>query len=525
MKQYAANIKLIAASTYKKLDSNRNKLALAIAFAGLALALIIGAGYRGQVLKEKFNYQIGNLAWVLSMASTYTKAPGLYNSTESGNIIKNPEEYVYTSNANPRSARSSVTSDIGYPLLVRFMLNDNMKGVESMAWHIARYQMMADLLVIVVLFFAGYRTLGATCGILAALLYAVFRIPMVQMSFVEYYYWPVPLSALCLLGLTFIFGDRKKESGTSRKTLFTFFGFGFLIGFATYMRLIFFNLSFAFLPLIFLRELFLKKSSAPQSFRALWIPSIRKTAVLFGAILVGQMIFTLPLFLYNMKHHHKFVLSDRQFWHLPLQGIGLYKNDWGIKDSGDVSINEWAMERGAPSYMGQPPDVIDKAEIWHRNKYFEMVRENPQFFWNNFSTNFRNGLTVAETDFRFYGFFGTDSKMYKWLADIFPWMVLSAAAIIALMLRNRLWVVLAAMLQGLYLLLIVVTWFANYPNFISGYVPVFVFLLAISLAVYLKIMLAFLEALFKCWMSGNFAPKNIRDEFIFLFATPEKVNP
>ena len=514
MGQHIDKVKNITATVYKHYDVNKQKIAYIIGLLGLILPLVIGAGYRAQVLKERFKYQIGNMAWALSMASTYTKAPGLYNYREFENMIKNPDEYIYTDRGNPKFATSSLRTDIGYPFILRLILKDNIKGVDKIAWHIARYQLMVDLFVIVVLFFAGFRILNITCAILAALLYAVFKIPMVQMSFVEYYYWPVPLSALCLLGLTFIFRNRKDRIGISFLTVLIFLGFGLLIGFATYIRLIFFNLPFVLLPVLFLREFFIQKETALLSLRKLFYPAIRKTITLFMAILLGQMVFVLPICFYNKTHHGKFALSDRQFWHLPLQGIGLYKNSWGIKDSGDVSINEWAMERGAPSYMGQPTDVIEKAEIWHKEKYFEMVKENPKFFINNFFNNFNKGLTVNEADFVFYGFFSAGSKAHQWFVSIFPWMILSSIILMYFLLRNQFWMTSAVMLQGLYLLLIVVTWFINATDFIAGYIPVFILLLAISLAVYLKIIISFFESTLRCWLNGNLKQQKLFEEFM-----------
>jgi hypothetical protein len=511
---YADKIRKLVATVYRRYEVNKRNTAYVIALSGLVMALIIGAGYRAQVLKERFGYQIGSIAWVLSMASVYTKAPGLYNSEESANIIKNPGEYIYKKNGDPKDAKSSIRTDIGYPFIIRLILNDNIKGVDNIAWHIVRYQLMVDLFIIVILFVVGMRIFGTTAAVLSAFLYAVFKIPMVQMSFVEYYYWPVPLSALCLLGLTFIFNNRKDRIELSWPTLFIFFGYGLLIGFATFIRLIFLNLSFVLLPALLLRELFIQNEASFTSLRKRIIPAIKKSFIVFMAVLVGQMVFVLPICSYNKHYHGKFALSDRQFWHLPLQGIGIYKNTWGIKDSGDVSINEWAMERGAPSYMGQPEAVIERAEIWHREKYFELVKENPQFFINNFIKHFTNGLTVSEGDFRFYGFFSAGSTAYKWFVLIYPWLVLSALGFMFFLSRKKFWIALAVLLQGLYLLLIVVTWFCNYVPFINGYIPVFVLLLAIALAVHLKIIISFLESILRCWLKKKLNKQNLLDEFV-----------
>ena len=98
------------------------------------------------------------------------------------------------------------------------------------------------------------------------------------------------------------------------------------------------------------------------------------------------------------------------------------------------------------------------------------------------------------------GLLDQGSKAAGLLKTIFPWMVLSAFILLFIFSRPTFWAGLFVIAQGLFLLLVVVTWFSNYINFISGYVPVFTLLLGVSIAVHIKTLLAFIEGGIRCWI-------------------------
>jgi len=220
-------------------------------------------------------------------------------------------------------------------------------------------------------------------------------------------------------------------------------------------------------------------------------------------------VFLAPQVAYNKKYFDKYSISTRGHWHLFIQGLGFRENPWGIDDTGEVKVNEWAMARGAPDMFKS----IDEPEKWYKKKFFEMVQEHPGVFAGNFLRHFKDGLTVNSQDFEFFGIVKNKSRTMHVLVLLFPYLVLSSLIFLYLLARERFWTVVAILMQGVYLLVVVVTWFANYTPFIAGYIPVFIMLLSIAIAVNVKVMAAAIETLMVIWTRQE-RGDSIRDIFV-----------
>ncbi len=106
-----------------------------------------------------------------------------------------PDEYIYTVGKSKFEPKSPSNSEIGWGLILHLILKDGIKGLPNIALSVARYQLMMELSIILLLFWAGKRFAGAAGALLAPFLYSTFKIPMVMMSEVSYYYWTIPFSA------------------------------------------------------------------------------------------------------------------------------------------------------------------------------------------------------------------------------------------------------------------------------------------------------------------------------------------
>ena len=481
-------MKEIISNLYIYFLINRHRLVKPLLPTALIISLVIGAGYRSIVLKDKFTYEKEALGWIVSMASNYGRAPGKYSQKECEFIREHPDEYVYTVGKSKFKPRSSIRSEIGWPLILHLILEDGIKGLDNIALFIARYQLMVELFVVVLLFWAGKGVAGGAGACLAAFLYGIFKIPMVLMSDVYYYYWTIPFSALSLLFWTVVYRPEDNRIKIRWKYL-SFFLYGVLIGFASFVRLYFMFLPLFMAPLVIVRE-----------------RAIKKGLVLLMIMLLGQSVFLVPQTLYNKEHFGKFALTTRGHWHLVLQGVGLYPtNPWGIPDSGEINLNLWAVERGCPDMFSPSSDgrePTEASEEWLKREYFKMVREHPEFFMEKFYRHLKEGLTVSTANFQFFGLIDAPTGFYQ-VNKFFPWLVLSALCILFIVSREQFWIGVAVSLQGLYLLLAVVTWFANYPPFIASYIPVFILLLAMAVAVHIKVLIALVEGSIRCWVNDK----------------------
>ncbi|MBF0481209.1 MAG: hypothetical protein HQK81_06425 [Desulfovibrionaceae bacterium] len=430
----------------------------------LLCCVIIGGGYRSQILLSDFQYAKEAVGQNFSMASVYFTNPGLFSPDEFSDTRTDPETYIYQRGGNPKYLYDTPnSSEIGWALILRLILPDSVRGVENVAKHVARWQFIADLSVVILLFLSGLRIAGLLGAFMAGISYAIFKMPMEMSSDIGYYYWTIPFSALSIFFFSCIY--RKDLLTTRAKKYFAFFLYGIIIGFAAFVRLY-----FVFLP-IFISPLLL-----------LYERSFKKCILLLLVIALGQSLFIVPEMLYNKINFGKFAFSTRGKWHLFLQGVGLYKNPWGIPDSGEVNLNIWAMAQGAPNIRTD----LEGAEKWYRGKYFQMVKERPDIFISHFLSNFAAGLTVSDTNFEFLGLIERDSPAHLLIKIVFPYLVIATLLLSFCFWKEAFWPFAFAVGQGIYLLVSVVTWFGNYPNFIAAYIPVFIFILALSIAIAIK---------------------------------------
>ena len=153
-----------------------------------------------------------------------------------------------------------------------------------------------------------------------------------------------------------------------------------------------------------------------------------------------------------------------------------------------------------PSPDGRDP--TEASEEWYKKEYFKMVKEHPKFFIEKFFKHLKGGLTVSPTDFQFFGLVDKPTG-FDLVNKFFPWLALSALCILFIVSRSQFWIGVAVSLQGLYLLLVIVTWFENYTPFIASYIPVFILLLAMAVAVHIKVLIALIEGSIRCWVNDN----------------------
>ncbi|MEA3346552.1 MAG: hypothetical protein U9Q21_00490, partial [Candidatus Auribacterota bacterium] len=280
------------------------------------MSLIIGAGYRAVDIKKNFGIN-GGFEFYVEMASHFWTDPGGYNFEEGLKIIENPDDYVFT--RHPKEpATTSFENEKGWEFILSLIFTEGTKGIQNLAMTVIRYQMMLDLLVVVLLFFAGRSIIGPLGGSFAAILYALFKPSIIMMSWVSYYYWAIPFSALSLLFWTTIYKPEKRTY--SLKILFLlFFLYGMMIGFAVSVRLSFLFLPLFLSPLIFFRERNLKRG-----------------LILMLAMMIGQGVLLVPQVLITHKYYGRYTLSVRGKWHHVIQGLGSYPNPFGIKDSADL---------------------------------------------------------------------------------------------------------------------------------------------------------------------------------------------
>lgn len=476
-------LKETISNRYNAFLVNRHRVVRLLLPTMLVTVLIIGAGYRSIVIIENYEER-PDLGVFFSLASNFKKTFGAYSHDEYLDIVKNPDEYVYAKGKSKFNPSGSIENELGWSLILSVILKDGVKGVHNLALIIARYQTMIDLSIIIILFWAGKRVAGSVGACLAPLLYSIFKMPMVVMSWVSYYYWTIPFSAISLLFWTVLY---KPEDDKNKKYL-SFFFYGAFMGFATFVRLYFLFLPLFLSPLIFIREKALKKG-----------------LILCLIMFLGQSFLLIPQVLLTKKHHGAYALTTRGSWHLVVQGLGIYPNPWGIKDSGDVTVVQWAIDRGGPDLNKEGVKGAEAFKAYNeflKNEVIKMFKERPDIFLRNFKNNMIGGMTISTHFFQFFGIIDTVPSMLN-LFKVFPWLILSSYFLLFIFSRNQFWIASAVFLQGLYLLLVVCTFFPSYIPFVAGYIPVFVALLAIATAVYIKTFFAFMEGCVRCRVQGG----------------------
>ena len=128
MNEIYNKFKVVVSESYHYFLAHRHRLVQPILLMVLILSVIVGAGYRSIVLKDKFVYEKQSFEWIISMASNYGRAPGKYSWEESMFIREHPDEYVYTVGRSKFEPRSSMSSEIGWPLILHLILKEGIKG-------------------------------------------------------------------------------------------------------------------------------------------------------------------------------------------------------------------------------------------------------------------------------------------------------------------------------------------------------------------------------------------------------------
>lgn len=485
-------IRKISVNLYERFLKTRHRFVKPVIFLILLISLVVGAGYRAVDIKKNFGIN-GGFEFYVEMASHFWTEPGGYNFEEGLKIKENPDDYVFT-HYPKEPATASFENEKGWEFILSLIFKEGTRGIQNLAMTVVRYQMMLDLLVIILLFFAGRSIAGPLGGSFAAVLYALFKPSIMMMSWVSYYYWSIPFSALSLLFWAAIY---KPESRTySLKVLFSlFFLYGVVIGFATSLRLSFLFLPLFLSPLIFFRE-----------------RNYKRSLILILAMLMGQGILLVPQVLITQKYYDRYTLSVRGKWHNVIQGLGAYPNPFGVKDSADLTAIDWVMERGGPD--------LNKVGIQEYDKFVmkEIVclfKERPDIFLRNFKTNFCSGIAMTPKDrVRYIGgpaFFGIldtdkkfgildsnkkyvryDPKILK-LTRIFPWLVLFSLLVLFFFRKKNFGPLITVVFQGFYMLGILCVYFPPADVHTTNYFPVFVLLLSVGLAVLVKGVVSIFE--------------------------------
>lgn len=470
-------MKKVIAHIYDTFLRRRHRFIRLLLWCCLIASIIIGAGQRAVVLKQ--NYEVWNdFGMFLSLASHFPKTLGRYSHKEYYAIKENPDSYIYTKGKSAFKPKNAIDNEMGWPIILSLILKEGTQGVHNLALTVVRYQAMLELFVIILLFWIGKSLAGFWGALFASFLYSVFKMPMVLMSWVVYYYWPIPFSALSLLfwaGFYLPENNHLKE----RIKFISFFVYGLIMGLAAITRLYFIFLPLALSPFVFFKERVFKKA-----------------IILIVVMLTGQLVILGLQVACNMISRNTWRLSTRGTWHTVIQGLGAYENPWGITDTGDLTLAEWVLKRGGPNLRKvgiRPYDRFCKKEV------IKLFRERPDIFMRNAFRNFKAGITISPHFFSIAGHIESPQAYYRFNKQ-FPWLILSSFIILFFVNRQRFWIAFTLLAQGFYLLFSVLVYFPNYIPFIASYIPVFVVLLALSLAVYVKLALALFEGVFRCWV-------------------------
>ena len=484
-----SEIKNIVSSSYAFFIKNRHKVIRPLLICILLFALVLGAGYRIVDIKENFDVTNG-FEFFVNMASHFWTAPGGYNHDESLKIKEKPDDYVFS--RHPKEpARGSFENEKGWAFILSLIIKEGTKGISNIAFTVVRYQLMLDLLVIVLLFFSGKSIAGPLGGVFAAILYALFKPSINMTSWVVYYYWAIPFSALSIFFWTVLYKPEEKRYSLKYSALL-FLLYGMTMGLATSVRLGFLFLPVILSPLIFFRERVFKRG-----------------LVLLLAMLIGYGMLLMPQILITYKHYDKFALSVRGKWHGVINGLGAYPNPFGVKDMGDLTGVNWAINRGGPDLNKAGMQEYDK---FMKKEAITLFKERPDVFLKNIKRNIYDGLMMMPRYRARYIkgplFFGIlkDKKdafdIRNKISSIFPWLVISSVFVIFFFWRQRFAPMITVVLQGFYLLGVLCIYFPPTDNHITSYFPVFVLLLSVSVATLIKGAMSIPEGMLKCAASG-----------------------
>lgn len=494
---FMTRIRFIASSLYNTFLLNRNRFARPLLFGVLLLSLVLGASYRIISIRENFEV-VNGFEHYVNMASHFWSEPGGYNFDSGVKMKERPDDYVFT--RHPREGiTGSFENEKGWEFILSLIFKEGTKGIQNLALDVVRYQVMLDLFVIVLLFWGGKSIAGSLGGGLAAMLYALFKPSVVMASWVSYYYWAIPFSALSLVFWTTIYKPESKIYSL-RFSVLLFFLYGMIIGFAVSIRLNFLFLPLCLSSLVFFRE-----------------KTFKRALILVFAMLIGQGILLAPQILITHKYYGKYTLSTRGKWHHVISGLGAYPNPFGIEGSGDITAVNWAINRGGPD--------LNKAGIQEYDKFMKkeairLFKERPDIFLKNFLTNLYAGITLTPRDRAqylggpvFYGIVDnsnkTDEALLPYDKSVLTfayasfWLFFLSLPIMFIFNREKFWPLIAVMLQGLYLIGILCIYFPPVAVHTTAYFPVYVLLLAVAVSVFIKAAISCTKAGYSCWLSEN----------------------
>ena len=474
------------ASLYNTFVTQRPAITKRLLFFILLVSLIVGFNLRSLELKNNFGVN-GGFHQFVEMASHFWTQPGGYNFLAGLDIQKDPENYVFTRSPSVR-ATGSIESEKGWAFLLSLIFTEGTRGLRQLENTAVKYQLIADLIVLITLFWVGKALGGPLGGTLTAILYATFRPAMSHMAWVSYYYWAYLFSATSLLFWTVVYRPEIRPT-TLKNQAINFFLYGCWIGLATFFRLIFLYLPLVMIPIIFFRE-----------------RSYKRAGILTLAMLLGQSFLLIPQASITKKYFGEFSLSTRGKWHFALQGLGAYANPWGLKDSGEVSLNKWVIDRGGPDLGGAGQKEWDN---FIKPELFSFIRDRPDIFWKNFKANFSAGIQSKDIGgVRFSsgglpywkGISGDYSTYQRQFLGWFPWIALTLACILYFIAHQRAGPFLSVIFQGLYFVGSLCVFFPPVDVHMAGYYCIFSLTIALILAFTLRGLLALPEGLLRCWV-------------------------
>lgn len=482
------------------LEKMKNILTVKNFITAFILILILGIGIYYRISAMKHDIRIRNgFEMSVSMASYLFKNPAAYKE---GTLVKSEYSYYdsfplqeygkYTNNAdkftflrNPsidnysRQNMAKSRSELGWAFILRYVLPDKITGSVNMVRHIVKFNFLIELVIIILLFFIGKRVAGILGAVSVSLLYALFMTAVHMMCYITYYYWAIPFSVFNLFFWIVIYRQPPYPQYFKKK-LILFFSYGVVMGFGAATRMVLLFLPLFLSPFILLKE-----------------RRIKVTVVLVAAMLAGQLLLLLPQMFVNKEQFGRFALSTRETWHQFFMGIGSRQNPLGIENSGDFAAFDYIKRTTGVDYFKDGIDAYNNAS---QKQALKIIKENPKLLIHNAIENIKAAQLInptafyaIDTPFNKFASFADIQQVnfyslnaYPFLKKYFIWMVLLAALLLLSHCRERFLLFSIIIAQSIYLVLIVCLYFPNYLYFMSGYIPAWIALVGLSLAVIVR---------------------------------------
>jgi hypothetical protein len=469
-----------------------------ISAVALIIILCIGSYYRHLAIESNVRIRNG-FEPAVSSASYLFKNPAasyqgsmvkqehsIYDSfplKEYGKYTDGAENFTFIRNPvinDSLNVTGKSRSELGWAFILRYVLPDGIKGSQNMAIRIVKFRFFIELILITLLFFTGRKVAGIPGAILAALLYAVFVPAIHMMTYITYYYWALSFTVFSLFFWIVLYVNvRVKKSMKKKIALFAFYGV--VMGFASATRMIFLLLPLFLSPYILYEE-----------------RRIRPTLILIAVMLGGQFLLLIPQAFVNEKQFGKFAITTRDTWHAVLTGVGMRKNPFGIVNSGDPAVIDYIKKAtGVDCYK----DGFDRYNKACKGQSIKIIKENPGIFINNARMNIWSARRINPSVF-----YGLDTPInstpsletiqkgnnmqslisYVFIEKYFLWSVLLALILSFFGPHGMFRMFLLVLAHSVYLVLTICLYFPNYLYHLAGYIPAWVLLVAISLAIVLR---------------------------------------